>query len=288
MEWNVASNGSIDIKHGGIRFIGGFPAFDYQQIKPSKVTVQHFAKRIIVRYELENLQIELTAQNNNGGCSLETKLFGNGILPKMLYPLSGLNVHGANRFFKQGFGFAGPSGFVAIDENSETGSHESYLTTGFIDCEDNTLVFGATEHRNFLNRNTIYSRTHKNGLNENLKNRNELFLEIGFATENIQLNGELHLPTVYFLTGNKPYEVFEGFARMQAEMNCVPELKKRVTIIVPGIIGVVILTKTTWLNCSTDLKQSSLRYPFNPFKLMTAIVLHQAIGCSPRTTGQTP
>ena len=226
MKWNVSNNGCITISHGDVEFAGGFPAFDYAQIKASAVHVQHGQNETTVRYVLDELQIELVLRDADGMCSLETTLLGNCRLPRMFYPLAGLTVQGANRFFKQGFGFGGPSGFVEINDATASGSHESYLTTGFIDAEDHTIVFGATAHRDFLNRNTIYSRTHKNGLVENISNKHVLFLEIGFSTENTKLDGTLALPTLYFLTGNKPYETFEGFAKLQATQNGVAPLKK--------------------------------------------------------------
>jgi len=226
VKWNVLNNGSVAISHGNVIFEGGFPAFDYNQVKPTNFHVQHGQNETVIRYELDELKIELVTRERDGMCSLETTLLGNCLLPRMFYPLAGLTVQGANRFFKQGFGFGGPSGFIDINENNESGSHESYLTTGFVDDENNTLVFGATEHRDFLNRNTIYSRTHGNGLVNNIKNKNTLFLEIGFATENIQLNGKLLLPTINFMSGNKPFEVFEDFARLQAVKNGITNLKK--------------------------------------------------------------
>ena len=133
LEWIVLENGSIGMKQGELLLESGFPSFDYKQIKASKVDVLWEKEKIVIQYYLDNIQIELTAWEDNGICVLDTKLSGNTILPRMFYPLSGLIVQGADRFFKQGFGFGGPSGIVAIDDNAQIESHESYLTTAFFD-----------------------------------------------------------------------------------------------------------------------------------------------------------
>ena len=222
--WTISNNGSFSVTSDKLCIKNCYPAIDGQSVSPEKVTVIRNTHGGIICYKLGNhisLTIDLTLDSNS--LVLKSKFSGLSKAPEYFCPLAQGLVTGADRFYKQGLGFAGPSGVFPIPASprridkpglfDEVFSYDSYIESGIMDSCNNTLVFGAYDHKDYLQRTTIYNRQNRIGLVDRWEAMNKIFYEAGFSTENIPvITREFVLPDLHFIIGNNPYNTFRKFA----------------------------------------------------------------------------
>lgn len=228
--WQIMPDGSYNLMAGPIMLEGCYPAIDGETIKPLKVETSTNE----ISYTLTSGVIRIRFARNAGGVVLESELEGFDKAPHWVYPIAQAEVRGANRYFKQGNGFGGPSGVFNYPKSpkrreepqpNESWSNDSYLTTGFIAAEGHTMSIAAFNQKEFANRSTHYNRQHRFGLIDRHLENDSFYFESGFSTENIPLSGLKSLPALHFVSGTRPYDTFRELARQLATANGVKQLK---------------------------------------------------------------
>jgi len=191
----------------------------------------------MIRYGLGDSSVVLSLTVRDGCAVLGTTLKNFLVLPGWIFPLASGKVDGADRFYKQGLGFSGPSAFMEIpgpeelrwDSRSvsrDVWSYDSYLVTGFMSRAGRTLVVSARDSRRYVQRSCVYNRMQRFGLTDRKVSLYDVFFEAGFGTERTRPGrGDVVLPDFYFSAGDRADEVFRRTAREIAEANGVDSVK---------------------------------------------------------------
>lgn len=231
--WTIYPSGTFDLAYYGLVLKNCFPAINGQLIRPMSIKIHRIRNGGQIEYRLTSGKLILKLEKQNEVFAINATLEGWATAPEVIHPLASAEVVGANRFYRQGFGFAGPSGVRPLpkpiqqlpfaDELKENvWSYDSYLFTGLMSKNDATLVISAFDHKNYLHRCTIYNRQYRFGLIDRHLDTDQIFFESGFATEEIGLpDKRLVLPTIYIQTGDNPYATFELQAKKLAAFNHV-------------------------------------------------------------------
>jgi len=229
--WQFHDDGSFDLKAGPLSLTGCYPAIDGHSAFAKSVTIRQNPRGGKITYQLTKAELILEFRYDRDSAILSTTLKGLSTAPHWIYPIAQSKVAGADRYFKQGIGFAGPSGVRKIKPPvirresrtaDETMSFDSYLTFALIAPDDTTLALAAYEHSSFLQRTTFYNRQYRYGLIDRWLDSNRWFIEAGFATENIAIkNAELKLPDLHFVTGPVPFDTLRRLAKNIAKANSV-------------------------------------------------------------------
>lgn len=225
MKWIIKEDGSIGVKHQNLTLDGGFPKMNGKGIRTLSVhvTEKNYGGTITYSTLEGNIITDLLVVGDK--LALETRLEGFEHAPHWIHPIGDLSVTGGDRFFKQGFGFAGPSGIYPLDKELDGKCLESYLATGIISDSNETIVFGCFDNTRFLHRATLRGYAKRSGLNDQHFGEMNYLLESGFSTEGILCEGSLQLPTLYFMAGCDPLQIFVDFARELANANGVSKCK---------------------------------------------------------------
>jgi len=231
--WTIHQTGAFDFAYHGLVLKNCFPSIDGQPIRPVDVKVVLTGEGGQIHYQLTNGKFLLILEKRNRTFAISAVLEGWETAPDFIHPLASAEVSGADCFYRQGFGFAGPSGMIPIPQPIEklefsaelkenVWSYDSYLFTGLISENGATLVISAFDHKNYLHRCTLFNRQYRFGLIDRYKDTDQVFFESGFVTEEIRLTDKrLVLPTIYIQTGDNPYNTFQLQAKQLASFNNV-------------------------------------------------------------------
>ena len=222
-QWILHNDGTFDLIAGSIRMKNCRPTIDGQSIFVRNTFMGDSPKGKRIIYELDRGFVMLDLKVNSGSISIGAELSGMQQAPYWFCPLGEAVITGVKRYFKQGLGFGGPTGLYEFQSPSaqefgnkqgeQAWSYDSYLTTGLISAENETLAFGAYEHRDFLQKSALYNRPHRRGLVDRYPDVEPIIFETGFVTENIPLKDDfIKLPDIYIFFGNKPYETMQHLA----------------------------------------------------------------------------
>lgn len=221
--WRILDNGAFDILAGEITVSGCYPAIGESSVRPSQVRVKRTQLGGVIEYLMGTAKVSITLDADDDSLTLACRISGIKNAPDWIYPLANGQVRGARRWYKQGMGFAGPSGIYPIPDpvsrmeqavlKEDVWSYDSYLATALFSKENMTLLFGVYQHKDYLHRSTLYNRQHRFGLIDRHMDSQEIFLESGFGTEQISLEGELELPVIHIMAGTSPYALFQRYAK---------------------------------------------------------------------------
>ncbi|MBD3243582.1 MAG: hypothetical protein GF331_23535, partial [Chitinivibrionales bacterium] len=217
MRWEIHDDGSFDLltEFGALR--GMWPGVDHRDIRCREVVVE--GNRIAYHLAEGLLVVELGEWEH--GLSVGCELRGATVTPHWLHPLHGGRIEGLQRLFRQGIGFSGPTGIVAIDDAAQMWSYESYLLAGLLDHDERTLVVAPHEHREFLYKAQVYNRLYRHNFrNREIESSLPLF-EAGYRTERIESEGILVLPPLYFSEGDGLFDTLRAAADHIARANGV-------------------------------------------------------------------
>ncbi len=231
--WQVYDNGSFDFRYGNLLLEGCYPAIDGRSIHAIETDVTRKKNETIIRYFTGHGDVILTFKENNGQYILHTNLLNFKIMPERFHPLAEARITGADRMYRQGFGFAGPSLVMPVPRpvevlewsanlKEDAWSYDSYLFSGLITPGDSTVVISTFDHSRFLHRSTFYNQQERFGLIDRHLDNNILYFRTGFMLENFNhKERSLELPALYFETGPEPYATFQTQARKMAFANKV-------------------------------------------------------------------
>ncbi len=232
-KWELHNDGSFDLVAGSVQINACYPQIDGKQIFPLAVNLNKLPGGGEIKYSLlDGKQLILKFSKDDNALKLETILKNFNEAPEWVHPIGAGTIEGANRLYKQGFGFAGPSGIFDIPEAKEpiesaklkedAWSYDSYLTSGLLSSENETVVLGAFDHANYLNKSTFMNKQSRFGLIDRWVDENIVLFRNGFATENIKVEGnELVLPAVNVFAGTVAFATFQQFAKALAAFNKV-------------------------------------------------------------------
>lgn len=227
--WRILDNGAFDIVSGDLSVTGCYPAIGEKSLQPIQVRVKRTSNGGVIEYFLGTAKVTITLDSDEDSLTLACRLSGIRTAPDWIYPLAGGQVRGASKWYKQGVGFAGPSGIFPIPEpkqkieqavlKEDVWSYDSYLATALFSEKNSTLLIGVYRHSDYMHRSTLYNRQHRFGLIDRHFDSQEVFIESGFGTEQIPLEGDLELPAIHIMAGPSPYALFQRCAKhLAAEM----------------------------------------------------------------------
>jgi hypothetical protein len=225
--WIIYENGSYDLISKEIILKNCRPAIDGQTVMPRNVFLGDSPKGIRIVYELSGGFMMLDLQTNEDSLSIGAEFSGFSQSPRWFFPISQAKVFGVDQFYRQGFGTGGPSGVHPIirPNTIDTGkigpwenwSYDSYLMFAFLGNEE-TIAIGNTDHRDFLQRSTIYSYRHRQRLKDIEEGDGGIFFEAAMLLNQTKIKNEyIKLPNLYFYTGNKAYETLQELAWRTSE-----------------------------------------------------------------------
>jgi hypothetical protein len=229
-EWILHDDGTFDIYAGSIRLTNCRPSIDGQSIFARNTFMGDSPKGKRIIYEVEGGFVMLDLRTHSNTISIGAELSGMKYAPTWFNPLGEGYLTGATRYFKQGLGTGGQTGIFDIRQstnknNSEypeeqAWSYDSFMITGLIAENGDTLAIGAYEQTDFIQRSSIFNRPRRKGLGDSRFGNEEVFFESGFAMENIPLKDEfIKLPDLFVFCGNQPYGTMQNLAWSISEQN---------------------------------------------------------------------
>ena len=228
--WTLHEDGTFDIFAGSIRLCNCRPSINGQSIFVKNTFMGDSPKGKRIIYEVDDGFVMLDLRTHSNTISVGAELSGMKNAPMWFNPLGEGLLIGANRFFKQGLGTGGETGIFDIRQSTvkksnpypeeQAWSYDSFLMTGLIAENGDTLSIGAFEQTDFIQRCSLYNRPRRKGLKESKFGDEAVFFEAGFATENVPLKDEfIKLPDLYIYCGDQPYGTMQNLAWSISEQN---------------------------------------------------------------------
>ena len=233
ISWKLNNDGSFNVISASLEIQNFYPQIEGQAIRPISFKADSNTNGGQIVYQLEGKkQITLTLSADSNSLTLATKLNGFTKLPEYFCPAGAGSMVGADRILKQGIGFGGPSAIMPfprsgnrVDLNGlheHVWSYDSYLASGILASNNQTIAMGTYDHKQYVQRTTFYNKQTRFGLVDRWEAMNKEFVDIGFSTENIDTKAdEVMLPTVHLSSGTVPFEVLQKFAKNIASFNNV-------------------------------------------------------------------
>ncbi|HZL11011.1 MAG TPA: alpha-galactosidase [Prolixibacteraceae bacterium] len=229
-QWILHEDGTFDIYAGSIRLTNCRPSINGQSIFVRNTFMGDSPKGKRIIYEVDGGFVMLDLRTHSNTISIGAEISGMRNAPTRFNPLGEGYLTGANRFFKQGIGTGGQSGIFNIRQSTtkkstsypeeDAWSYDSFLMTGLIAENGDTLSIGAYEQNDFIQRSSIYNRPRRKGLNNTRFGKEEVFFEAGFSTENVLLKDEfIKLPDLFIYYGNQPFGTMQNLAWSISEEN---------------------------------------------------------------------
>lgn len=228
--WTLHEDGTFDIFAGSIRLYNCRPSINGQSIFVKNTFMGDSPKGKRIIYEVDDGFVMLDLRTHSNTISIGAELSGMKNAPMWFNPLGEGLLIGANRFFKQGIGTGGETGIFDIRKSTikksnpypeeQAWSYDSFLMTGLIAENGDTLSIGAFEQTDFIQRCSLYNRPRRKGLKDSKFSDEAVFFEAGFATENVPLKDEfIKLPDLYIYCGDQPYGTMQNLAWSISEQN---------------------------------------------------------------------
>ena len=229
-EWVLHEDGTFDIYAGSIRLTNCRPSINGQSIFVRNTFMGDSPKGKRIIYEVDGGFVMLDLRTHSNTISIGAEMSGMKNAPIWFNPLGEGYISGVNRFYKQGLGTGGHSGIFDIRKSSvrktfdypqeEAWSYDSFMMTGLIAENGDTLSIGAYDQSTFIQRSSIFNRPRRRGLNDVGVANEAVFFEAGFATEGIPLKDEfIKLPDLFIYSGNQPYGTMQNLAWSISELN---------------------------------------------------------------------
>jgi len=229
-EWILHEDGTFDIYAGNIRLANCRPSIDGQSIFARNTFMGDSPKGKRIIYEIDGGFVMLDLRTHSNTISIGAEISGMKYAPTWFNPLGEGYLTGATHFFKQGLGTGGQSGIFDIKQSTnksnqdypeeQAWSYDSFMVTGLIAENGDTLSIGAYEQADFIQRSSIFNRPRRKGLNDSRFGNEAVFFESGFATENVPLKDEfIKLPDLFVYYGTQPYGTMQNLAWSISEQN---------------------------------------------------------------------
>ncbi len=220
--WEIFEDGSFNLITDSIKLINCRPSFDGQIIMPKTVFLGDSPKGKRIVYELRAGYIMLDLRVNIDSISIGAEINGFSETPHWFYPIAQAQIVNADSYYRQGFGFSGPSSSMPIKTSvlndsgkrmkEQNWSYDSFMTFS-LHNEKNTLAVGTLDHKSFLHRSTIFNRSHRQGLADSLPDDEYVYFESGFLMEKqFYKNEYIKLPDIHFYYGNQPFDTLQHLA----------------------------------------------------------------------------
>ena len=211
---SVHDDGTFDIQVGELGLCNAYPALDHEPIHPLQTRRDHVEGRDRIIYTLaDGAVLELQFFREGTSLAISAVLSGRETAPHWVHPVATARVEGAERFFRTGIGFSGPTNFVNLKSQKEHYSFESYLFTGLVATDHSALVISVRDVDNFMQKSHVENRLHRHQFRNREISRNVPYFEAGFSTECILLpDKRLHLPTLYFSAGAESWALLRQAA----------------------------------------------------------------------------
>ena len=213
LRWDVHPDGTFDLLTPGPGLCGCYPAIDGVAVRPLKVA----ATPSRITYTLSGGELVLELRIDGAEAVLATTLRGPKQAPHRVEPCVA-EAPDAVRMFRQGLGFAGPSGLVDLDRSGALWSHDSTAVTALCDAAGRTLALAAADHRRFLQKCILRNHVGRYGLTNRHPDDRRVELDVAFHTERVPLpDGVLTLPELRFRYAERPLDALSVCAQAIAD-----------------------------------------------------------------------
>ncbi len=229
-QWILHEDGTFDIWAGKIRLSNCRPTINGQSIFVRNTFMGDSPKGKRIIYEIDGGFVMLDLRTHSNTISIGAEISGMSNAPIWFNPLGEGLVTGISQFYKLGMGTGGQSGIFEIPKSKasksilypeeQSWSYDSFLMTGLIADNGDTLAIGSFDQSDFIQRSALFNRPKRKGLNDSRFGAESIFFESGFATENISLKDEfIKLPDLFIYAGNQPYGTMQNLAWSISEQN---------------------------------------------------------------------
>ena len=226
MKWHLHPDGSFDLITATGSLLGAWPGIDHHPVRAVRVEVGHTPECRAKYHLADGSQIHLVFTDSEGELGLQCRMSGSTTAPHWIHPLCDARVEGFDKVFRQGQGFSGPTGFVAIDRHLSREKNpplpspwniDSHLLVGLAGSgAGDLLVAGPLDHRDFVWKAELHSRQIRGSFRNREVHEHLVSAEFGFRTERIALaDGTLTLPAIRFS------EDADAFAALRAHAQAV-------------------------------------------------------------------
>jgi alpha-galactosidase len=213
-DWTLHDDGSFDLATSTVSLRRCYPAMDHEPLRPVRIEIRRGPDASEIDYHLTEGVVSIRLARDADSPVLSCTLRGLSSAPHWMYPLHGARVEGADRFFRHGLGFSGPSGFVPLAAQAKSWSLESYLVSAVVAPDHSSIALGALDHSNFLQKTQIHNRVYRSGFCNRDLEADVALLEAGFSTERLALDGaDLALPDLHFRAAPTAWDACESLAR---------------------------------------------------------------------------
>ncbi len=218
--WRLHDDGSFDLVTPAASLRGCRPAIDGVPLRTLSVQVTATNTGGSITYRLADsgtLSITLAGVNDHEW-SLQCQVEGIHP-PQWIHPLHGATIDGADRLFRTGLGFSGPTNFVDIKPKRSPFVFESYLITALTQGQGQpALAWAALEHGRFVHRTDVYNRIRRDRFRNREIADGSTMLETGFGTEGIATaDGRWHLPELRLVYATNSWQACQLTAQRVAE-----------------------------------------------------------------------
>ncbi len=197
-------DGTFDVLGAAVGISQLYPAIDGVPLRALEVRVSLATHGGTISYRTLSGTLEISLEGNGDRLTLQAVWTGTGVAPGRIDPLASGKLHGVERFFHQGLGFGGPTGFARLPS---AGMLESFALGALVAPDDSTLVVTARDQRRF--QHALRCAPGDRGSAPRFS--------AGFATEGIPLSGPLTLPEIELLAACTPWEGLSQAARAIGE-----------------------------------------------------------------------
>lgn len=161
ISWSINQDGSFSIHSSSLKIQNFYPQIDGQAIHPTSFKIEKSAAGGKIVYTIEGgKELILQLASDSVSLTLASTLKGFNIAPEYFCPAGAGKIVGADRLFKQGVGFGGPSAIMPIPRakarvdihgmHEHVWSYDSYLAGGVISPDNNAIAIGVYDHKRFL------------------------------------------------------------------------------------------------------------------------------------------
>lgn len=196
----IHADGTFDIHVGGLALRHAYPAIDHESIHPTGIKIDRRDGQERITYQLlDGAAMTVMFSREREDLAVSAVLSGMATAPHWVHPVAAARLEGAERFFRTGIGFSGPTNFVNLTTQQDHYSFESYLFTGLVAADRTTMAVSVRDVDNFMQKSHVENRLYHGQFRNRDIVWNVPYFEAGFSTERVPLpETRLKLPTLYF------------------------------------------------------------------------------------------
>jgi alpha-galactosidase len=211
----IHADGSFDIVAGPLALRGCYPAWERAPLRPVRVEVAAGC----IRYHLAHGTVEVSIGHDDDGVVLGCRLIGCPTAPRWFSLIHGARIEGADRCYRQGIGFSGPSGVCHFAGLGEEWHLPSHMLCALNAGDAASLVLGCYDHRRFHWRSELRQTAYRHNFRNREIDERHRCLEAAHRLEGLPPGPLLELPALHVHAGGALWPSLRSFGAALAQAN---------------------------------------------------------------------